>query len=253
MFVSSQSRFAGATDAAFKKLVSTELNLRHDRDGWGGVSETWGPVTVNAGPPLTYTVQVPGTPSVRFAKGMKVRLKTARTGTTWQYYYLIGVTDSGATPTILLTGGSDFALQASDVISSIWISRETCPQGFPDWFNWSASWGHAGAGHMQFTPSVCNVTRFKIDGREVRCRVMAIGTTAGTGEGDLDFTAPVTSANLGRDQHTSGIWTDDGSGSGGGDVDVIAATANAQMYKQNGATWGIGALRGGNGVFVYEY
>jgi hypothetical protein len=139
MFISVPKSFLDTPDKSWKGLVSGEFNLRHDRDGWCRVSENWGTVTVNAGPPLTYTVVVPSAPSLRFRKSMQLRLKTVRTGSTWQYYYIIAVSAAG--PSITLTGGADYALQATDVISNVWISRERAPIGFPGYFTWTPDYG----------------------------------------------------------------------------------------------------------------
>lgn len=96
-------------------------------DGWLAIAATW-TRTANT----TFTAV--GNVTALFPVGTKIKV----TDTTTKYFYVVSAVYSAVT-TVTITGGTDFSLAANP--SARWISYADTPQGFPQWFNWSPTWG----------------------------------------------------------------------------------------------------------------
>lgn len=98
-------------------------------DGWQDANETWTYASAT-----TFTVASDVTD--KYQKGDKIKFTQATDGV--KYMYIIGVSESGGTTTITVTGGSDYDLD-NEAITANYYSKMENPQGFPDWFNWTPS------------------------------------------------------------------------------------------------------------------
>lgn len=99
-----------------------QSKLLSDNGGWTPVdSDRW--VQASAS-----TITVPTDATLRFGKGMKLRLKQ---GAGYKYFYIIGV----AATTLTVTGGSDYTV-ADAAITDMWYSYFESPLGFPGYFNY---------------------------------------------------------------------------------------------------------------------
>lgn len=116
-------------------------------DGWISDTDTWTYASATS-----FTIAGKDV-TARFPVGCKLKL----TQTSVKYFYVVGSVFSTDT-TITVTGGSDYTL-ASAAITSPCYSYQSCPQGFPQWFNYSETWtGFSSA------PSG-GICRFMISGR----------------------------------------------------------------------------------------
>lgn len=140
-------------------------------DGWISAGETWTYASAT-----TFTIS--GDKTDKYQKGDKIKL----TQTTVKYFYIIGVSESGGTTTITVTGGSDYTL-ANASITSPFYSKIENPQGFPDSFAYTPTW--QGGSPSPSIGSGSLVGRFKMLGSmcfvDIQM-VMAANTTYGDRE-----------------------------------------------------------------------
>jgi len=92
-------------------------------DGWMPAEETWTYASAT-------TITVPSGAASKYQKGDKIKL----TQTTVKYFYIVGVADTVLT----ITGGTDYTL-VNAAISANYYSKAANPQGFPHYFNFSAT------------------------------------------------------------------------------------------------------------------
>jgi len=149
-------------------------------DGWVDPSQTW-----TYASPSTLTIA--GDQTAIYAKGDKLKC----TNSTLKYFYVIGVSYSAGTglTTLTVTGGSDYSL-ANAAITANYYSKEVTPNGFPQWFNWSPTYGG-------FTATVPTnvVHRFSLIG--TTCFLEITETTDGTSNASsFTLTAPIISATI---------------------------------------------------------
>lgn len=165
--------------------------------------------------------------TARFPVGCKIKL----TQTTVKYFYVISTAFSTDT-TVTITGGSDYSL-ANAAITSPYYSYQSCPQGFPQWLNYTETWtGFSSA------PSG-GVCRFKISGR--LATMMLSRTTSGTSNDTVcTVTLPVSASSLTNHfQHCYGVSQD----SGTWDANPSRAMINpssptiATLYRQVVTAW----------------
>lgn len=121
--------------------------VHRTQDGWIVDADTWTYVSATS-------FKISGKDVVaRFPVATKLKL----TQTTAKYFYVVSAAFSTDT-TVTITGGSDFAL-ANAAIDSPCYSYQSCPQGFPQWFNYAETWtGFSSA------PSG-GTCRFRMEGR----------------------------------------------------------------------------------------
>ena len=119
--------------------------------------------------------------------GDKIRL--VQSGAT-KYFYVIGISVSGNTTTVNVTGGSDYVL-ANAAISSPNFSHAASPDRFPDWLNWSPTVGATGS--MTVSSLILDLAKFHFNGREV---VLSLHISFGlwtTASNTVTVTLPVNS------------------------------------------------------------
>lgn len=160
--------------------------------GWIDANETW-----------TYasstTITVPSGATDKYSLGDKIKFKQDGS---YKYFYIIGVNSTVLT----VTGGSDYSVTNSTITDN-YYSKALTPVGFPQYFNWTPTYG--GTGSLTFTSVTTNVARFALVGRSVHVRIQASGTTGGSQSPALLASAPVAPADTYGYQTDSGadLWT----------------------------------------------
>jgi len=143
--------------------------------GWLGYGGTWTYASAT-----TFTVS--GDQTVIFGAGTKIKL----TQTSAKYFYVVSSSYSANT-TVTIMGGSDYSL-ANAAITSPYFSYAATPQGFPDWLNYSVTWGGG-------SPAIGNGTlegKFTLKGKTCRGMVrMVMGSTTTYGSGTWTWTVPI--------------------------------------------------------------
>lgn len=153
-------------------------------DGWQEVGENWAYASAT-----TFTIA--GDKTGKYQKGDKIKL----TQTTVKYFYILGVSESGGTTTVTVTGGSDYTI-ANASITNPFFSRVSAPFGFPNSFNWTPTITGFSADPTSST------YKFSIDNGI--CFIEIQQGTSGTSNSALfHITAPVPSA---VDNTTVGLW-----------------------------------------------
>ena len=144
-------------------------------DGWTAAAATWTYASAT-----TFTVS--GDVTAIFAKGAKLRLKQ---GGAYKYFYVVGSAYSAPNTTVTVTGGSDYSL-ANAAITDNYYSYAAIAQGFPQWFNWTPTWGG-------FSINPGGTNRFMIQGNTcfVEREVGVAGTSNAT---TCSLTLPVAAA-----------------------------------------------------------
>ena len=129
----------------------------YQADGWYSIPDAgWTYLSAN-------TITVPAGALLRFAKGDKLKLNN----TSLKYLYVIDVADTILT----VQGGSDYAM-SNNPITSIYVSKDLSPVGFPSSFNFSTT--YAG-----FSVNPVQTRRIGLIGRKARVDVETSGA-AGT-------------------------------------------------------------------------
>lgn len=158
------------------------LSINGAWDGWIGANETW---TYASATTFTITGDLSG----KYQKGDKLKL----TQTTVKYFYVVSAVHAAGTTTVTLTGGSDYSL-ANATITSPFYSKVATPQGFPDWFNYAASWTGSVSNPVIGNGSI--ISRFKISERIVFVKInVFMESTTTYGSGSYSFSVPVSSAS----------------------------------------------------------
>ena len=158
-------------------------------DGWTKDIDTWTYVSATS-------FKVTGKDvTARFPIGTKIKL----TQTTAKYFYVTSAAFSSDT-TVTITGGSDYSL-ANAAITSPCYSYWSCPQGFPQWFNYTPVFSGFSS------PPGINTSRFMISGRFVTWSLVpkANGVSnANTFSATLPITAKTLSGYI-CEGHLSGL------------------------------------------------
>jgi hypothetical protein len=147
-------------------------------DGWVSANETW-----TYASSTTFTVASDVTD--KYQKGDKIKFTQATDGV--KYMYIVGVSESGGTTTITVTGGSDYDLD-NEAITANYYSHASNPIGFPDWFEYTATIT-AGVGSIT---TAAETSYFSIKEKTVFVRNIIVTTTNGTGSDSVRFSLPVT-------------------------------------------------------------
>jgi hypothetical protein len=114
-----------------------------------------------------------------FPVGTKIKLAQ----TTVKYFYVTAVTYSAPWTLVTLNGGSDYTL-ANTAITNPFLSYASTPQGFPQWFNWTPTFGG-------YSGSVTGTKLFSINGNTCFLILDILGTSNAT---TLTMSLPVTPA-----------------------------------------------------------
>jgi hypothetical protein len=189
--------------------------------GWAFDSDAWTYASAT-----TFTVT--GNVTARFPKGTKIRLKQ---GGGYKYFFVIAAAYSAPDTTITLTGGTDYSLINAAITDPYYSYAET-PQGFPQWFNHSPTWGG-----FSVNPSGGGY-RFTLRG--TLCVYIERPTTNGTSNATTyTSTAPIASANTLDTVVPLGLCVDNGSVlTTPGRVINTAGTVTLTLSKDlSGAAW----------------
>lgn len=138
---------ASATTLATSESTKAYVDNNGLANGWTPANETWAYASAS-----TFTVASDVTS--KYQKGDKIKFTQATDGV--KYMYIVGVSESGGTTTVTVTGGSDYDLD-NEPITANYYSKVENPQGFPTWFNWTPTFTG-----FSTDPSDC-VFRFKVD------------------------------------------------------------------------------------------
>lgn len=146
------------------------------QDGWLSDSNTWTGLGTSS-----LTINADMTSKI----GPGDKLKIGQSGT--KYFYVVSAAYTAAVTTVTIAINADYALSAG-AITTPYYSHDASPTGFPDWFNFTTTYGGFSA-----NPTPATI-RYKIVGRHVFVRVYptALGTSNAT---TFTITVPVTSAN----------------------------------------------------------
>lgn len=157
-----------ATQQSIKAYVDASVG-KVSSDGW------------NTADAMTYasttTVTIAGDVISKYPKGTKIKL----TQTTTKYFVVINATYSDPNTTLTLMGGSDFTV-AEAAITDPFLSYESTPQGFPQWFAFTAN-------ATGFSSKTQDAGRIRIEGTHVYIWLYILGTSNAN---TLTCTIPVT-------------------------------------------------------------
>lgn len=199
--------------------------------GWAPANETWTYASAT-------TITVPSGATSRYQKGDKIKL----TQTTVKYFYIVGVADT----TLTITGGSDYTL-ANAAITDNYYSKVENPQGFPDWFNWTPTFG--GSGSMTYTAVTTRYARFRISGRTLMLAIYANGTTGGSASNTLTATIPLEPVYATANP-AGPVWVLD-------DTYMVGycyvGSAALNVRKHDTSNWGIGINKVFSAQVTYEF
>ena len=219
--------------------TQTLTNKTIDSPLYGGLITGW----VSAGETWTYasatTFTISGDKTDKHQKGDKIKL----TQTTAKYFYIIGVSESGGTTTITITGGSDYTL-ANAAITSPYYSKIENPQGFPHWFNWTPTVSSSSPITVSITSTGNGV--FSIAGGTCYFRFSQTVTLGGSNGAYLICAVPVTGSG---DFDYAQIANGDVYGDGGATNQLISGVWNASsretllLYKDNTTVFTTGTGR----------
>jgi hypothetical protein len=207
-------------------------------NGWVAVSEAWTYASATS-----FTIA--GDRSAVYSKGDKIKLTQSAAVA---YFYIIAVSYVNPTTTITVCAGSDYSL-SNTAISASFYSKDATPNGFPQWFNWTTTFGG-------FSVNPTNIfNRFILNGTLVTLlfRQVTGGTSNST---SFTMTAPIAAAN------PSGIgffmghsWgTDNGALKASLCPVTIGGGATMTIYgaPNNGAWTASGSKRVDPGTISYE-
>lgn len=130
-------------------------------DGWTAASGTW---SYSSGSVITINTDL----STTFSKGDKLRFVQ---GGTTEYFYLLGFGLASGTTTGTVRGDAGTPV-ANAAISSPYFSKKESPYAWPDWFNFTTTWG----GYAN-TPAGTTI-RYKLSGK--MCTFYNIDGASGT-------------------------------------------------------------------------
>lgn len=205
-------------------------------DGWVSDTATWTFATA-----ATFTVV--GDETAKFQKGTRIKL----TQTTVKYFVVVGSSFAAGTTTVTITGGDDYAL-ASAAISDTYYSYAASPEGYPDWFDFSASVNPTG-----YSAITTEILRFRIIGKH--CFVLASfdGTSNAT---TLTFTLPVTTHALGSNNlYAMGFVRNNGTvATTPGRLALATSSTTGTMTRDMaGAAWTGSGQKTAVAIFDYEF
>jgi uncharacterized protein YbbK (DUF523 family) len=180
-------------------------------DGWISSGETWTYASAT-----TFTVS--GDVTAKFQKGTRIKLTQS---STVKYFAVVASSHSAGTTTVTITGGTDYTLTNS-AITNNYYSYIVSPQGYPDWFNYTPTWGGFSA-----APAV-NSARFRVVGSACTLAIAAsFGTSNAT---NLTISLPV---NAALTQYAVSLAADQGAYAAAA-METGAGSGTLTVYK-NGA------------------
>lgn len=194
-------------------------------DGWiDDSSETWTYASGSGGGVATFTVS--GDVRTKYTVGTRIKL----TQTTVKYFVVtVAPTFAASTTTVTILGGTDYTL-ANAAISANYHSYDANPQGYPGWFNFTATFTGVSA-----QPTV-NTARFNVVSRMCTIRVDASsGTSNSTSK---SMTLPIATVRS-NESCLFEYWQDngaDGTQIAGAFIGTPGTTLSI-FKSDNGAAW----------------
>lgn len=203
-----------ATKGATQQSIKAYVDARASTDGWiSKTSETWtrtGNHTFTIATDLTSVYQ----------KGTKIRYKD---GGSYEYGYVESSSYSAPNTTVTLVTNNDYAM-ASATITDNYISYLENPQGFPEWFSFTTTWGGFSA-----NPSTTTIY-FKLSGK--LCSGFYIDGSDGTSNStSTTFTMPVAAARSLNNAGFIGIKDSGSISSTPGHLLTTASSKTITAYK----------------------
>jgi len=197
-------------------------------DGWIPAEQTWTYASAT-------TITVPSGAASKYQKGDKIKL----TQTTVKYFYIVSVADTVLT----VTGGSDYTV-ADAAITLPYFSKIENPQGFPHWFNYTATIGG-------FSSAPTMITKFKLSATS--CVLNLASTTNGTSNATTyTVSLPITAKT--QTNYSWRAWalvTDNGTGANGS-LYIGSGGGSLSFYKDSLGSFTSSGLKSGNGQVIYE-
>ena len=179
-------------------------------DGWIDANETWTYASAS-------TITVPSGAASKYAVGDRIKW----TQTTVKYGVIVAVADTLLTIAV----NTDYVV-ANAAISANYYSHAESPLGYPDWFNFTPSWG----GFTATVPSGGTVMKYAIKGRT--CFFYLAPTTPGTSNATtLTFTVPVAPVSGNYLLGWFGVTDNGVNPSTPGQLQCTAASATISAYK----------------------
>lgn len=211
--------YLGTNDSRFNEILTNAAT------GWINPEETWTYASAS-----TFTVS--GNLTEKYKKG--TRLKWTQTSV--KYGVVINSSYSSPNTTVTIATNTDYTI-ANATISDNFYSYGNTPQGFPDSFNWSPSYG--GIFSMTYTSVTTRVAKFNIIGKYVFFYVAATGTIGGSPSQAVTVSLPATSS-LGQSHNAGGAIINPGGTIVPGCWQLESTTLISVYY---GSNWSAGTNR----------
>jgi hypothetical protein len=169
----------------YADAITTAQNLKNS--GWISVSDSWTYASAS-------TITVPSGATSLYQKGDKIKW----TQTTVKYGVIVTVADTLLTIAV----NTDYVV-TNAAISAISVSHAESPVGFPDYFNFTASFGNFGSGSSTYAG------RFSLKGRTATIWVHAVIGAGGGVFGQISFASlPIPALDLKNYEWASAILMD---------------------------------------------
>jgi len=181
-------------------------------DGWTQDSDTWAYISASS-------FKITGKDvTLKFNTGTRLRFKQ---GGSYKYAVVISTSFSTDT-TVNIAVNSDYII-ANSTITDNYYSYQSCPQGYPDYFNWIPQWTYLTVG------SATNVGKYSIFGNTLRFLVRLVFAANTTISNEFTLNLPITL------------------GSGYGNIGVIGnatcltgSTGYTMFFNKNGNIYALG-------------
>ena len=158
--------------------MSTIIDNTIPIDGWTPANDIWTYASAT-----TFTIVWDVTWKYQIWDRIKL------TQTTVKYFVVLKVVFSTGTTTITITGGTSYTF-ANAVVSLNYYSKEASPQWYPNWFNYSPTWGG-----FSVAPTT-SLTAFSIIGSTCSIAIACSGS----------WTSNSTSLNVTTPDNITSVW-----------------------------------------------
>lgn len=172
---------AGAAESGYKLKITGNVKITDGLtwDGWQKDPDTW----TRTG---NHTYTKSGDHTATHRKGAKIRYKD---GGSYEYGVIGSSSHAAGTTTINLIPNSDYAMAAA-TITDTYLSYIENPEGWPHWFNYTATFSRSGTAFTN-SPTV-NKAHFKAQGDMIIGYIDFTMPASAGGTGEIYATAPAT-------------------------------------------------------------
>ncbi len=225
---SSASSSAAAASASATAAAASATQAATN-GGWVNDGNTWTYVSATS-------FSVSGDQTAVYQVGDRIRL----TQTTVKYFYITALSFGGGITTVTITGGSDYSL-ANAAITSPGFSKVFLPNGFPEWFNYTATVGG-------WSGTTTDTLQFRLQGR-ICTVVLGYSATSHTSNATtFTYSAPISAAAFGVTnpiyQFIPGVGLDNGSSVTSCYASVPQAGGSTiSLYNGLGGAWTASGLK----------